>query len=144
MPRFDRLGQVLRLLREERGWSQREMARAAGLSTSQLSSYETGVKQPSIESLGKLLDALGLRLGKLDAALDLVNGRPWGGGSGRQAPGPPRGEDLRVELGRFLGVEGELPPRLVEAFGELYLGFRRIARGLHRAVAKTLAGDGTE
>lgn len=46
----DRLGQRIKLLRAERGWSLKELAAGAKLSVSQVSSIERGAHMPSIES----------------------------------------------------------------------------------------------
>jgi DNA-binding NtrC family response regulator len=46
-----RLGQRLKMLRTERGWSLKDLAQAASLSVSQVSSIERGAHMPSIESL---------------------------------------------------------------------------------------------
>lgn len=70
MARFDRLGLVLSMLRMKRGESQKTLARRAGLTASMVSCFEKGTKKPSLDSLGRLLDALGVELGELDRALE--------------------------------------------------------------------------
>ncbi len=47
----ERLGHRIKILRVERGWSLKELAAAAKLSVSQISSIERGANLPSIESL---------------------------------------------------------------------------------------------
>jgi transcriptional regulator with XRE-family HTH domain len=49
----------MKAAREERGWSQAELAEAAGLPPAAVSRYESGKYEPSVASLRKLLDALG-------------------------------------------------------------------------------------
>jgi transcriptional regulator with XRE-family HTH domain len=52
--RIDRL----RALREQRGWSQRELGRISGLGDTQISRYEHGSTDPSSENLAILADHL--------------------------------------------------------------------------------------
>jgi transcriptional regulator with XRE-family HTH domain len=56
---FETLGLTLRVLRELSGCSQAEIARKAQIGKSQLSKYENGKELPKLESLGKILSALG-------------------------------------------------------------------------------------
>lgn len=125
MARFDNFGQALRELRLERGWQQVDLARLANVTPALLSSYETGRKAPSLTNLGKILDALGVRLEELEDRLDRVNDRDPAGPlpvqRARAVPG--------VNLKRFLGRE-TLPAQLETAFAEMVLGFQRIARHL--------------
>jgi transcriptional regulator with XRE-family HTH domain len=133
MPRFDNVGKAILLLREKQNKSQKELAAEAGITGAMLSNYETGVKKPSIDSLGKILDALGLYLGKLDDALDVVNDRDFRRGEEprrESATGSPEG----VDLPRFLGVQGELPPDLELGFTEMVRGFQRVARHVYQAM----------
>lgn len=118
-------------LRERAGLSQKELAARAGITPAMLSNYETGVKAPSLQSLGRILDALDLYLGSLDDALDLINERP----PRRKGTSDPRSEPIEgVDLPRFLGTDGEaLPPRVSRAFIEMIRGFRQVARLLYRS-----------
>ncbi|HEX3528309.1 MAG TPA: helix-turn-helix domain-containing protein [Thermoanaerobaculia bacterium] len=61
---FVNLGPALRRARELRGTSQAEVARRAGIGKSQLSKYEQGKELPKLESLERVLAALGF--GSLD------------------------------------------------------------------------------
>jgi transcriptional regulator with XRE-family HTH domain len=54
------VGQRLRQLREERRMSLRETARVSGVSVNALSSIERGISSPSVSTLYRLVDALGL------------------------------------------------------------------------------------
>jgi transcriptional regulator with XRE-family HTH domain len=54
------LGVAVGFLRSLRGWSQTELARAAGMDKSQISLYEQGRKVPSSRSLERLVAAVGL------------------------------------------------------------------------------------
>ena len=55
---FAHFGIALALLRDLRGRSQAEVARAAGIGKSQLSKYEGGRELPKLESLARILLAL--------------------------------------------------------------------------------------
>lgn len=57
---FEHLGQALRMTREHAGMTLTELARQAGLGKSQLSKYERGKEVPKLDSLAKLLEALGV------------------------------------------------------------------------------------
>lgn len=54
------VGSVLRQLRQERGMSMRALARASGLSTNALSMIERSRTSPSVSTLYKIADALGV------------------------------------------------------------------------------------
>src|SRR3954452_14580010 len=60
MGMFINLGKTLSLLRELRGKSQARVAREAGIGKSQLSKYENGKELPKLDSLEKVLKALGV------------------------------------------------------------------------------------
>lgn len=54
------LGRTIRTLREQRGWSQSELARAVGMTQSAVARFEAGGTVPTlpvIERLAKALDA---------------------------------------------------------------------------------------
>jgi transcriptional regulator with XRE-family HTH domain len=77
---FAGLGIALRTLRQRRGMKQMELARMAGLSKGTLSQFETGQREPSLASLGRLLEALECDLYELQDTLVLVTGatsRPY-------------------------------------------------------------------
>ena len=61
---FANLGRALARLRDLRGKTQAAVARAAGIGKSQLSKYESGKELPKMESLERVLAALGF--GQLD------------------------------------------------------------------------------
>jgi transcriptional regulator with XRE-family HTH domain len=56
------VGRSLRDARRRAGLTQAELAHRAGTSQATVSAYESGRKQPSVETLGRLLAAAGLRL----------------------------------------------------------------------------------
>jgi transcriptional regulator with XRE-family HTH domain len=87
---FANLGPALARLRGHRGQSQDAVARAAGIGKSQLSKYESGKELPKMESLERVLAALGF--GQLDffyALLLVDRGEDRG-------PAAPAGEPLVV------------------------------------------------
>ncbi len=49
------------MLRALRGWSQAELARAAGLGASAVSRYESGAQEPSLRTFDRIVTAVGLR-----------------------------------------------------------------------------------
>jgi transcriptional regulator with XRE-family HTH domain len=67
-PRF---GQVVRVTREDRGWSQEQLAGRADLNRSYLGEIERGTVVPSIETAAKLAAALGVSLSSLIARFEL-------------------------------------------------------------------------
>jgi transcriptional regulator with XRE-family HTH domain len=69
---LEHLGPALRLLRERRFWKQKELARRAGVTRSRMSAYELGRRLPSLRTLHRLLQALGVDLRHLHAALHAI------------------------------------------------------------------------
>lgn len=53
------LGERLRLLREERDWTQRQAANIFGITSGALSNYERGKRSPDIHTLKKIADVYG-------------------------------------------------------------------------------------
>ena len=103
---LDGLGRVLRDLRIERGLTQVELAARAGVSKSMLSLYEGEKRRPQLDTLGRLLDALGVRLGELAARLEV---RPMGGMADSKRRGPRRSTPGAPEAGGIeaSGLEAE-------------------------------------
>lgn len=60
-----RLGNRVRALRRERGWTQVEMADLIGLDRSYLSEIENGKKDPSLRVLKAIADGCRISLSKL-------------------------------------------------------------------------------
>ena len=65
-----RLGHCIKLLRVERNWSLKELATAAKLSVSQISSIERGTNLPSVESLLAISRAFNRKPSELLASID--------------------------------------------------------------------------
>ena len=60
-PRFAVVRQLI-ALREQRGWSQRELADRAGMKQPQLARLETGQVEPKLDTLQRLAKAMDTRL----------------------------------------------------------------------------------
>ncbi|WP_433347794.1 helix-turn-helix domain-containing protein [Micromonospora sp. CA-111912] len=56
------LGQAVRQLREQNGWSQTHLARVAGMTQSAVARFEAGGTVPTLAVLERLARALGMRL----------------------------------------------------------------------------------
>jgi transcriptional regulator with XRE-family HTH domain len=142
---FEGIGRALRLLRLRLGRKQYEVARTASITKAMLSAYETGKRQPSLATLGSLLDALEADLSDLHRALlaDLRQERalaPAGRPPGHDAPSPPGGvESLELaepdDLYRVLGSPRRLPPEQERALAEMLHGFHSLLRYFHRRLA---------
>lgn len=61
----ERLAKNLRLLRQEKGWSQEAFADEAGLHRTYISDLERGARNPTITVVEKLARALGVSAGRL-------------------------------------------------------------------------------
>lgn len=61
----ERLARNLRLLRQEKGWSQEAFADEAGLHRTYISDLERGARNPTITVVDKLAVALGVTPGRL-------------------------------------------------------------------------------
>lgn len=136
MPVFAGLGKALRWLREKRGLRQYEVARAAGITKAMLSAYETGKQRPSLESLEKVLGALGSDLTSLVRALDHVNERATPG-----VESPPTSGIAPPDVRAVLGAE-DVPAEEAEAFARMLDGFHRLLRYLHRRGRELREGVG--
>ncbi|GIU75199.1 MAG: hypothetical protein KatS3mg004_2286 [Bryobacteraceae bacterium] len=66
----EKLGQRIRVLRAERDWSLKDLAAAAKLSVSQISSIERGANLPSMESLLAIARAFGLKPSQILQSID--------------------------------------------------------------------------
>lgn len=68
----ERFAAVLRQLREERGWSQEQLAALAGINRSYLGEVERGRAMPTLTTVSKLAGALEIRLSSLIARCEHV------------------------------------------------------------------------
>lgn len=53
-------GEILRKLRSEKGWSQAQLAKRIGLSSSIIAHYESGTRYPSLETLAEIRRVMGV------------------------------------------------------------------------------------
>ncbi|MDD2668799.1 MULTISPECIES: helix-turn-helix transcriptional regulator [Zoogloea] len=68
----NRFGALVRRLREERDWSQEQLAEYADLNRTYIGDVERGRAMPSLLTIGKLAFALGLRPSALIARFESV------------------------------------------------------------------------
>ncbi len=61
-------GEQLRRLREQRGWTQAQLAERAGVDRVSIARYETAARAPDFETACRLADALGVKLERLRPA----------------------------------------------------------------------------
>ena len=61
----ERLAKSLRVLRQEKGWSQEVFAKEAGLHRTYISDLERGARNPTVTVVDKLSTALGVTPGRL-------------------------------------------------------------------------------
>jgi len=100
---LDRIGLVIKLLRTRAGWTQGQLADAAGLTSSQISKYERGREMPTLKNVDKILVALGVRSPlQLAAALeDAGRSEEWAraaaGGESRTGQASPVSRARREE-----------------------------------------------
>ena len=64
------LGTVIRSFREERGWSQEDLGEYAEIHRTYIGGVERGERNPSFESLSRMLQALEVSWAEFGAALD--------------------------------------------------------------------------
>jgi transcriptional regulator with XRE-family HTH domain len=141
MPVFDGLGKALRWLREKQGRRQYELAEAAHVTKAMLSAYETDKQRPALETLERILDALGADLATLGDALDHVNERPRARArSGSRVGGAEHPAAGGVDVCLLLGVPS-LPSEEEESMRQMLLGFHRFLRYLHRTRREQGGGD---
>jgi putative transcriptional regulator len=87
------LGARLRELREERGWSQRELGTRLGILQSKLSKYESGTHQPSLRTLVRMASVFAVTT---DYLL-----------TGAKLTAPPLRDDRLLDRLRRLGAAGD-------------------------------------
>ena len=128
MPRFDHIGSALRYLRMYGGREPRkqlEIAERAEVTRGMLSSYERGHQEPTLRTLARILEALGVDLVELQWALRVVESAPG------ETPPPPPLPDWRhahevAEPGAvYRAVEVPEPLSAAEdrALGQMIAGF---------------------
>lgn len=104
------LGGRIRRLRQEKGWTQRELARRVGIKPSGISKYERGTYQPGLAALKSIAEALGTTTDHLVGS----------------EPVPESDARLKDLLSRI----GELPPEQRSNIAEILDALLRIHRYL--------------
>ncbi|HEX5761473.1 MAG TPA: helix-turn-helix transcriptional regulator [Thermoanaerobaculia bacterium] len=132
---FENLGRALRWLRDRQGKKQYEVAESAGITKGMLCAYETGKQRPSLETLDKLLLALGCDLLALHEALALVSGRYAALQVAAPRPSAPRGAYPLPPP--EAGAVSDLP---VAGVGEVLRGFHALVRQLQVVLEQVPAG----
>jgi len=125
------IGVRLRELREERGWTQRELDSRLGILQSKLSKYESGTHQPSLRTLVRIANLFGV---STDYLL-----------TGTGTPVPPLRDDRLLDRFRRLGAGGEemrsIVLSILDALFELGACLEQRAAGA--PIAATPPGRGT-
>jgi transcriptional regulator with XRE-family HTH domain len=100
------VGRRLRLRREERDLSLRELARRLGISPSAISQIETGKSRPSVSTLYAIVTELGMSLDELFSGRDQDRGNAKAPAAARQQPRSPRAEPRAASEGRHVQRSG--------------------------------------
>lgn len=109
MPKDTLLATSLRVLREARSLTQKELALACGIERNTISKYENGWIQPSREKLRRMLTALGVDYAALEEAerfITRLGGEAAAETAAAASPDGPRDRNVRQaaeDLGRSLG-----------------------------------------
>lgn len=138
---FEGLGKALRWIRQRQGKKQYEVAEAAGITKAMLSSYENGKQRPALDTLERILDALGIDLDYLAHSLRMV--RQEGERRGERPPGRPAyGSPLGpyLDLERTLGLDRRLEPGEEQAVGQMLEGYHNLLRYILRRTEGTGGG----
>jgi len=69
---FAHIGATIKMLRTRAGMLQGDLADVSRLTKQQISKYERGIQRPNLDSLEKLMNALGINRLELDQALSEV------------------------------------------------------------------------
>lgn len=111
-------GVIVRLLRSLRGWTQDELAMAAGTHQRLIWSYERGEKLPRRQTLERLAAAVGVPFSLVERMLPLVD-LALATTEGRSLGGTPLGEDTLGDIADVTRtLTEELHTVLVSAFAE--------------------------
>ena len=70
----DQLGMRIRFLRNERGWSQEDLALEANINKNYLSDLENGRRNPSLDILERIANAFGISLSELFKGIESIPG----------------------------------------------------------------------
>lgn len=70
----DQLGMRIKFLRNERGWSQEDLALEANINKNYLSDLENGRRNPSLDILERIANAFGMSLSELFKGIESIPG----------------------------------------------------------------------
>ncbi len=112
-PEDEAVGRLLKRARVSSHLSQTEVARRAGVAQSVISAYESGRREPSVSTLGRLVRATGHRL-----VLDLERTREYP----RGIPDTPLGRRLRQRRRAVLACAARHGASNVRVFGSTARG----------------------
>lgn len=65
----EEIGINIKKMRIKKGWTQAKLAKECGMYESQIRKYESGKVKPKIDTLGKISNALGISITKLDPSI---------------------------------------------------------------------------
>lgn len=129
---FRGLGKALRWIRQRQGKKQYEVAEAAGITKAMLSSYENDKQRPALDTLERILDALGIDLDYLAHAIRMARqeeDRQAGGRRESPAPMPaPFSPGPYLDLERVLGLDRRLDSGEERAVAQMLDGFHNLLR----------------
>ena len=131
MEAFKALGRALRWIRQRQGLKQYEVAEKAGITKAMLSSYENEKQRPAIETLERILDALGIELDYLAYAIRVVRQEEERRTGDREPPGvrtAPPPHESHYDLERTLGLERRLEPAEEQAVAQMLDGYHSLLR----------------
>lgn len=74
MRAVDQLGMRIRFLRKEIGWSQEDLALESGVNKNYICDLENGRRNPSLEILEKIANALKITLSELFRGIETIPG----------------------------------------------------------------------
>lgn len=131
MPLLDGLDRSLRWLRQRQKKRQYQVAKAAGITKSMLSAYETGKNDPTLKTLEKILAALDCDLVDLHNAVEIVNGRTATAQRFGVAPRPGHGPR---PPGTHPAADRQLPEEIDLALSEMLDGCHRLLRQVLAAI----------
>lgn len=133
-------GAALRVVRTEKGFSQVEAAKAAGLALTVLNRAETGKSLLSMNSLFAFLDGVGAELRDLAHAIDVASGRV-----AMASPGRPNARWVAALSGRPLDEDrlfgfaaGVLDPEDAQAREDFVASVETVAGEMARRVVVDL------
>lgn len=133
---FKGLGKALRWIRQRQGKKQYEVADAAGVTKAMLSSYENDKQRPAIDTLERILDALGIDLDYLAHAIRMVRQEEQ-----RQAGRSESGQGIRpaslvpeLDVEHVLGLDRHLAPGEERAVGQMLDGYHNLLRFMLKGI----------